>query len=88
MLVVATTWPFALVDKSAELRLEKYSVPIVAREVDDWLMFTRVENVVDALKRLLPVKVLLFAKRVVEATVMVPPMFNNWPFTVPTAPVM
>ena len=33
-------------------------VPRVARVVDDWLRFTSVEKVVDALKRLLPLKVL------------------------------
>ena len=59
-------------------------VPSVVREDDDWLRFTIAENVVEALKRLLPEKVLLFARRVELAAVIVmePPSDTPEPFTV------
>jgi hypothetical protein len=54
------------------------------------LKFTIVENVVEAEKRLLPEKVLLFESRVEEAALIViePPTLRVWPFTVPRVPVM
>jgi hypothetical protein len=65
-------------------------VPRVASVVDDWLRLTVVEKVVDALKRLLPLKVLLFARSVEDAavTVSVPPTLKVEPLIVPSDPVM
>ena len=61
----------ALTPRSEFERPEKYVVPRVAIEVDDWLMLMRLEKVVDAEKRLLPLNVLLFERSVELAAVMV-----------------
>lgn len=62
-------------------------VPKVARVVEEFAKFTVLLNVVDAEKRLLPLKVLLLEKRVVEETVMEPPAERLWPLTVPRIPL-
>ena len=87
--VDATTCPFAFVERMAFERLENQTEPSVMRELDAWLRFTMLENVVDALKKLLPLKVLLFASNVVDAepTVMVLPTLKDVPLMVPKIPV-
>ena len=71
MEVEATTCPLAFVERTALPRFEKYREPTVASEVDDWLMLMRLEKVVEALKILFPLKVLLLARRVDDAAVIV-----------------
>ena len=62
--------------------LGNHAVPKVANVVDAFWMFTTFEKVVDALKRLLPLKVLLLVRSVVEETVMEPPSDTEDPLMV------
>lgn len=64
IVLVATTWPAAFTPRRVLERPEKNVVPSVARLVEDWLMLMRLENVVDAEKRLLPENVLLLERSV------------------------
>jgi len=67
MVVVATIFPFWSVERSALEMPESQTEPKVAREVEAFWKFTTLVKVVEALKRLLPLKVLLLARRVVDA---------------------
>ena len=64
-------------------RLENQTEPRVVSELDDWVRFTMLENVVEALKKLLPLKVLLLERSVEEAAVMV-----ALPFALTGVPLM
>src|SRR5262249_10531169 len=68
-------------------RPESQVVPSVVNEEDDWPRFTIAEKVVEALKTLLPLKVLLLARSVVDATVIEPPTERACPLMVPRVPV-
>ena len=74
--VDATTCPFAFVESIAFARLENQTEPRVVSEEEDWLRFTMLEKVVEALKKLLPEKVLLLERRVEDAAVSVPVMLG------------
>ena len=80
----ATTWPEPL---TVSIELESpvnHVVPSVVSDEEDWLRFTMAEKVVEALKRLLPLNVLLLASNVELAAVIVmePPNETPEPFTV------
>src|ERR1700733_7100126 len=80
----ATTWPEPL---TVSIELESpvnHVVPSVVSDEEDWLRFTMAEKVVEALKRLLPLNVLLLASNVELAAVIVmePPNETPEPLTV------
>ena len=59
-----------------------HAVPKVLSVEEAFCMFTSVEKVVEALKMLLPEKVLLLVRSVVEETVMEPPSDTEEPLMV------
>ena len=88
---VATTLPVESVPRSDDVRLVKYVLPDTVSAVDDAnvafqlvdqpvVIVPRVE--VEFAKRLRPVQVLLFARRVVEETVIDPPSETDEPLMV------
>ena len=85
----ATTWPDPLTVRIELERPVNHVVPSVVSDEEDWLRFTIAEKVVEAENKLLPLNVLLFASKVVDAepTLMEPPALKVTPLTVPRGPV-
>jgi hypothetical protein len=84
----AITFPFWSTARSELERPPNQVVPSVASDVDAFWRLTTLEKVVEALKMLLPLKVLLLVRSVVEETVMEPPTLKAVPLMVPSEPVM